>query len=39
MKVMWHTFLLEVLNELSSDPASVLQEGFELRQTAWTTLL
>ena len=30
-------FLPEVLDELSPDPASVLQEGLELGQTAWTS--
>lgn len=38
-KVMWHTFLPEVLDELSADSPSVLQEGLELRKIARTTLL
>lgn len=37
--VMWRTFLLEVLDELSPDSPSVLQEGLELGKIARTTLL
>ena len=37
-KVMWHTFLPEVLDELSPNSPSVLQEGLELRKIARTTL-